>query len=146
MPAENMAVEAQWVMDTSFVEIVFGKKDLTEDEISEALKKHTNADFTIERIETDKAAGTTVATVKFKDPEEASKFVGKVEDEVKSGENEDYLRDASLVKQGVSYSHDLHSFWIMCLVCCCPPPSSSHVPVLKKAAKHLKSSFFSLQS
>ena len=115
MPAENMAVTAQWVMDTSFVEIVFGKKDLTEDEISEALKKHTNADFTIERIETDKAAGTTVVIIKFNDSEEASKFVGKVEDDVRSGENEDYLRGASLVKQGESYSHALHPFGLCVL-------------------------------
>ena len=110
MPAENTAVKAQWVMDTSFVEIVFGKNDLTEDKISDVVKKHTNADFTIESFETDKTAGTTVIIIKFNDPEEASKFVEKVEDEVKSGENDDYLRDASLVKDGKSYSHSLHPF------------------------------------
>ena len=115
MPAEDTAVKTQWAMDTSFVEIVFGKKDLTEDEISEALKKHTNADFTIEGIETDKAAGTTVVIVKFNDPEEASKFVEKVEDEAKSGENEDYLRDASLVLRDISYSHGLHPFGLCVL-------------------------------
>ena len=106
MPAENITVSAQWVEATFYVKVVLGTADLTKSEVTELLKKHTKAEFTIERFETDNSAGSTVIIVKFNDPEEANSFTEKLKTEIKSGEDS-YLRDASLDYGNISLSHCL---------------------------------------
>ena len=69
------------------MEITLGTADLSEDEIIELLKKYTDSDFTIDRFKIDDSSGNTQIIIRFEDSEEASKFIDKVKDEVKGGEN-----------------------------------------------------------
>ena len=92
MPANNLVTKAQWSVDNHFVEITLGTADLSEDEIIELIKKYTDSDFTIDRIEIDRAGGNTQIIIRFEDSEEASKFIDKVKDELKSGEDT-YFRE-----------------------------------------------------
>ena len=105
MPANNLTVKAQWTEDILFVEIIFGTADMSEAEISDALKDHTDVEFTIDRIEIDASTGTIQVIVKFNDPEKASEFVRDVEEEIKGG-GDTYFRDvAPLQKAPGSYSY-----------------------------------------
>ena len=79
MPADDTIVVAQWTESTTeYVEIVFGKKGMTEEELKEIIKKYTDEEFTIERIETDKDTGETRITIRFKDKDATVNFVDKV--------------------------------------------------------------------
>ena len=91
MPAEDITVKAQWnetiVTDESntktnsseYVEIVFGKKDLNEEEAKEIIKRYVDEDdFTIEKFEVDKETGEIVMIVKFVDKDKAIYFVENV--------------------------------------------------------------------
>ena len=60
---------------SEFVEIVFGKKDLKEEEIKEVIQEYVKVDFTIVKIETANEAGETKIIVKFNDKETAESFV-----------------------------------------------------------------------
>ena len=99
MPANDLVVKAQWSEDISSVEITLGTADLSEDEIIELIKKYTESDFTIDRIEIDGSSGNTQIIIRFEDSEEASKFVEKVKDEIKGGEGT-YFKGISFVRKG----------------------------------------------
>ena len=60
---------------SAFVEIVFGRKDLSRVEIEKIIKPFTDEDFFIERIEVDCKTGETTVIVRFKEKEEARRFV-----------------------------------------------------------------------
>ena len=83
MPANDLVTKAQWGEDNHFVEITLGTADLSEGEIIEILKKYTDSDFTIDRIEFDTSTGSTQIIVRFSDSEETSKFIEKVKDVIK---------------------------------------------------------------
>ena len=92
MPAESITIMAQWDIITTkssesetssdsekpseYVEIVFNKGDMSEDEAREAIGKYTDEDFTIERFE--KEGGETRVIIKFEDKEKANEFVRNV--------------------------------------------------------------------
>ena len=59
----------------AFVEIVFGRKDLSREEIERIIKPFTDEDFFIEKIEVDDTTGETTVIVRFKDTEEAENFI-----------------------------------------------------------------------
>ena len=110
MPANDLVTKAQWSGDIRFVEITLGTADLSEGEIIELIKKYTDSDFTIDRIEVDNVAGSTQIIIRFEDSEEAGKFIDKVKDEIKGGEDT-YFRDiASIQKGSQSYSFTLCPF------------------------------------
>ena len=84
IPAEDTIVVAQWTevvaeVESEYVEIVFGRKSMTEEEVKEIVKNITqNENFYIERIETDKDTGETKVIIRFKDAEKAKDFVRNV--------------------------------------------------------------------
>ena len=76
MPANDTTVVAQWIENTTeWVEIIFGKKGMTEEEVKEIIKKYTDEEFTIEKFEEDKDTGETIIIVKFNYVEKVKNFV-----------------------------------------------------------------------
>ena len=113
MPANDLVTKAQWSEDISSVEITLGTADLNEGEIIELIKKYTDSDFTIDRLEIDASTGNTQIIIRFEDSEEADKFIDKVKDELKSGEST-YFEGVSFFRKGpgsdTSLSHHLKPF------------------------------------
>ena len=88
MPAKDVTVTAQWIeKPTEFVEIVFGKKDLKEEEVREIIKEYTNEEFIIERFETGKETGEIRVIIKFNDKEKANEFVENMSKSKNSNDN-----------------------------------------------------------
>ena len=89
------------------MEITLGTADLSEGEIIELIKKYTDSDFTIDRLEVDSATGSTKVIVKFDDPDVSSEFVQNVGSAIRNGTDE-YIREVSSIKEvTASYSHNL---------------------------------------
>ena len=110
MPANNLVTKAQWSEDISSVEITLGTADLSEGEVIELIKKYTDSDFTIDRLEIDSTRGNTQIIIRFKDSNETNEFVNRVKDEIKSGEDT-YFRDiTALQKTHSSFSHNIYPF------------------------------------
>ena len=81
MPANDTTAVAQWTVNTTeYVEIIFGKKDMTRENIQDVIKKYTDEEFTIEKFEEDKNTGETKVIIKFKDAEEAKNFVDAIKE------------------------------------------------------------------
>ena len=84
MPAKDITVVAQWTevvaeVESEYVEIVFDRKGMTEEEVKEIIKNITqDENVYIERIETDKDTGETIAIIRFTDAEKAKNFVRSV--------------------------------------------------------------------
>ena len=91
MPAEDITVTAQWIKVTpELVEIVFEKKDMKEEEIKEIIKKYTQEEFTIEKIETDEKTGEIKVIIKFEDRGTAEQFYCRVTES--SGMRDTFVR------------------------------------------------------
>ena len=108
MPAHDLAIAAQWSEEFLFVEVIFGTTDLNEAEVIEALKKYTDGIFTIERFESDASSGSTQVIIKFTDPNKASTFVRRVEEDIKGGSA--FVRDVTPLQRApetYSYTHGL---------------------------------------
>ena len=72
-------------IESEYVEIVFDKKDITEEEVKEIIKNYSqDENIYIERIETDKDTGETKVIIRFKDTEKAKDFVRRIEDKAPS--------------------------------------------------------------
>ena len=84
MLAEDTTAVAQWKevvaeVESEFVEIVFNRKGMTEEEVKEIIKSIAqDENFYIKRIETDKDTGETTVIIRFKDAEKAKDFVRSV--------------------------------------------------------------------
>ena len=78
MGTENITVRAQWnvTKPSEYVEIVFSKKGMKEEEIKEIIERYINEDFTIARFENDE--DETRIIVKFTDKEKATSFIDTV--------------------------------------------------------------------
>ena len=102
MPAENITVTAQWVKVTpELVEIVFGKKDLKEDEIKEIIKEYTQKKFTIEKIEVDEMTEGTKVIVKFEDRDTAEQFYRRVMES--SGMGDTFVRVGFVDESNINF-------------------------------------------
>ena len=106
MPANNLVTKAQWSEDIHFVEITLGTGDLSEGEIIVILKKYTDSDFTIDRLNIDGSSGNTLIIIRFEDSEGATKFTNNVKDEIKGGEDTYFSDITSLQKASPSLSHN----------------------------------------
>lgn len=72
--ASGHTLYAQWAVPSTYVEVVFGSKDLSGDEVRTIIKHYTDADFSIGRFE----KGDSVVVIKFNDEGDAVTFVRKV--------------------------------------------------------------------
>ena len=110
MLAENVTVTAQWTEKPSerssssgpeksseFVEIVFSKKDLNEEEIREIIREYTDSEFSIEKFEDDEETGGTKVIVKFVDKVAAKSFVEVVR--ASSDTKQNYISKIGFVKE-----------------------------------------------
>ena len=88
MPAKDITVTAQWTEKPSeFVEIVFGKKDLEEEQVKEILQVYTKEEYTIVNIENDEETGGTKVLLKFVDKKGAENFHKRVIDSSEATNN-----------------------------------------------------------
>ena len=84
---DNHTLYAHWLEVTPIqVEIVFAKKDMGKEEIEEAIRKYTDADFKITVIES--ITDEMRVIVEFVDAEEANMFVRNVDDALDRGEGD----------------------------------------------------------
>ena len=86
MPTRNITVTAQWIEKPSeYVEIVFGKKDLKEEDVREILQAYTQEEFVIEKIEEGEETGDVRVIVKFIDQAKADSFVERIRESSEFG-------------------------------------------------------------
>ena len=78
MPDEDTVIRARWTKTSKYVEIIFGRKDLSEEEVKEMIQKYTGDDFTVERFEIDGEEGTTSVILKFQSTADAVEFIETV--------------------------------------------------------------------
>ena len=80
MPANDTTVVAQWTESATseYVEIVFYRKSITEEELKEIIKRYTDEEFTIERIEKDEGTGEIIVIIQFKDKGATENFVDAI--------------------------------------------------------------------
>ena len=80
MPTKDTTIVAQWekVVVSDFVEIIFDRKNMTEEEVKKVLKDIIQDNFTIEKVENDKGTGEIKIIFRFNDPEKAKDFVRTV--------------------------------------------------------------------
>ena len=89
--ANNHTLHAQWKeIQPGFVEIVFEKKEISEEEIRDVANKYTNAEFTIQKIEVDKS-GEIRVIIKFDDSENAKSFVETIKTSSNATERVEYI-------------------------------------------------------
>ena len=113
MPGEDITVRAQWSITkpVEFVEIVFGKKELSEEEAKEIIENFVQEgeEFVIEKFEVDKNTGEVIIVIKFTDEEKASEFVRNVNENRRPNDPIKVVREAIEYK---SFSSTLGLFVI----------------------------------
>ena len=113
MPVNDLVTKAQWGEEIRFVEISLGTADLSESEVIDLIKKQTDADFTIDRLEIDESSGSTQIIIRFEDPEDADKFIDKVKEEINRG-GDTYFRNVTPLHRATpSYSHGFYPFSLL---------------------------------
>ena len=80
MLANDTTVIAQWIENATseVIKIVFSKKDMTKDKVTEIIKGFTKENFTIEKIEMNE--NNLVAVIRFGDALSAKNFVEAIAD------------------------------------------------------------------
>ena len=103
MSGSNINVTALWIEITpDLVEIVFEKKDMTEEEIKEVIKGHTEENFAIVKIEDDET-GEIKVIVEFIDAGKAEEFVRSVNAAFERGEG-GKIKKVGLIQGPPSFS------------------------------------------
>ena len=84
MSANDTTVVAQWIENATseVIKIVFSKKDMTEDEITEIIKEFTNENFIIKEIGV--SENSLVVIIRFDDATSAKNFVEAISDNYNS--------------------------------------------------------------
>lgn len=79
MPGRNITITALWteIIATSYVEVVFDKKDLSKEEVEMIIKAYVQEDFIIDKFEIDEETGKRKVIIKFTDNAAAKDFVQK---------------------------------------------------------------------
>ena len=104
VPAENITITAQWTeKPVELVEIVFGVKDMKEDEIIQIIEKFvpTGEEFTIEKFTFDEETGGTRVIIKFVDKDSATSYIEKVSASSDSTRN---------IIKAIGFAEDVQSF------------------------------------
>lgn len=101
MPDNDTVITAQWIENpTQYVEIVFSKKDVTEDEVKEINKSYMNdaGKYIIELFVVDPVTGETKVIVRFSDPAKSEEFVHNI--------NENKRPEDDFIKIANDFSHN----------------------------------------
>ena len=103
MPAEDITITAQWrEKPTSFIEIVFSKKDLSEEEVKEVIESYTDEAFKIIKI-ADSESGEIKVIVEFVDPSKSTEFVRSI-NEIKRP-SDTFIKRVNGIDYGESFSY-----------------------------------------
>ena len=94
----NHTLHAHWLEISSKVEIVFSKKDMTQDEIEEVIKQYTDAKFVI--IEVESGADEMRVIVEFIDSVVAQGFINNVDNESKTVGEVNLIKRIGFVQEG----------------------------------------------
>ena len=109
MPAENITIRAQWNITnpSEYVEIVFEKKDLSEEEIKEIIKKYVpeGEEFTIAKFVEDES-GEMRVVIKFADKEKASEFIRSVDEHKRPEDGISHVR--AVTEYEISLIHPIY--------------------------------------
>ena len=114
---ESSSSSSQSEASSDKVEIVFGRKDLTREEVEDIIREYTSETFTI--IKFDDEDGELKVIVKFTDTEKASEFVRKIETTVRSSKSlikdvnfvyREYLISFAFRTRAFSYLHFISIF------------------------------------
>ena len=105
VPGHNITITALWAGNPSmYVEVVIRAKNMSEEQIKEALKEFTDDQFTIDYIETDGESGDTIVIIKFTSVDKAVSFVRNVTKNARENPNS-FIRKATMTtKKQVSFS------------------------------------------
>ena len=112
---DNHTIYAHWLeVRQNQVEIVFSTKDMTKNEIEEAIKKYTEADFTITVIEN--ISDEIRVIVEFVDAEKANEFVRDANAALEKGEGDKIKRVDFVQKAIPSFSPAHHPMRLLFLI------------------------------
>ena len=97
MPANDTTVVAQWIENATseVIKIVFSKKGMTENEVTEIINKFTDEGFTIKEIEVNENG--LVVIVRFDDATSAKNFVEAIAENDNS--NNLFIRSISFLSE-----------------------------------------------
>ena len=95
------------------MEVVFGTKDISKEEIEESIKKYTDADFEIAMIE--QGVDETRVIIEFVDINRAKEFVRVVSDELERGE-EGLVKRVRFIIESSSLSPVHHTLKLLFLM------------------------------
>ena len=93
---------------SSYVEIVFGNKDLTMEEIEVIITKYTTADFTVEKLEVN--GDEVVVIIKFDEAVDGIEFTKYLEENVEAGDDVKYTRPAPA--DGISFAGGVYPVFL----------------------------------
>ena len=107
---DNHTLYAHWIeYSLKKVEIIFGTKDIVQDDIEKIIKKYTDSDFVIVAIDSDNDETWTI--VEFKDRKEATSFV-----DIIKGSGEETVKDVRIFfDSSSSFSSAYYPMGLLCL-------------------------------
>ena len=88
---------------TEYVEVIFGKKGLTEEDVKEILQEFTKEDFVIGRFEVDNESGEIKVIVGFADSSKAAEFARNI-NESKGGLENNLIKRVTIVSEQTSFA------------------------------------------
>ena len=98
-------------VESEYVEIAFGKKDMTRKDAEDLVKSLTDEGFEIIEFEEDKDTGEVRAIIKFNDPESSKDFVRNANNYIRDNPNV-IKRVRAVDKKDSSYAeHTISGFW-----------------------------------
>ena len=108
-------------IESEYVEIVFNRKGMTEEEVKEIIKSITqDENFYIERIEADEDTGETTVIIWFTDAEKAKDFVrsvseGRASSNIKSVRTVSAEQDSFVLRINAMSMTPLLILYFMCV-------------------------------
>ena len=103
MPSRNLTVTAQWTdKPTPFVEIVFNKVNLSEEEVEVIIKGYTDEEFIIKSFVIDSHTGESTAIIKFTDTTSSIEFIRTINENVRTSDS--FVRKVNGVYLDISFS------------------------------------------
>ena len=88
---------------TEYVEVIFGKKGLTEEDVKEILQEFTKEDFVIGMFEVDNESGEIKVIVGFADSSKAAEFARNI-NENKGGLENNLIKRVTIVSEQTSFA------------------------------------------
>ena len=143
MPAHNVTVVAHWTevvteVESEYVEIVFGKKDMTRKDIENIVKSLTEEKFEIIEFGEDEGTGEVKVIIKFNDPESSKDFVRNANNYSRDNPNIIKRVKAVDIKDSSYAEQNTSCFWFTLLIAVIADVSASLSKTTNKKQAHTK--------